>query len=99
MEKLEDKDQAQFSDILKTEKTQNILATNYVYEEMNNLLTDKESFLGLWQERSNGQLQQNSKYTTQRLTRKGGTEGSEEADSFDPVINDIELQRVREVPP
>lgn len=47
MEKLEDKDQAQFSDILKTEKTQNILATNYVYEEMNNLLTDKESFLGL----------------------------------------------------
>lgn len=99
MEKLEDKDQAQFSDILKTEKTQNILATNYVYEEMNNLLTDKESFLGLWQERSNGQLQQNSKYTTQCLTRKGGTEGREEADSFDPVINDIELQRVREVPP
>lgn len=46
MEKLEDKDQAQFSDILKTEKTQNILATNYVYEGMNNLLTDKESFLG-----------------------------------------------------
>lgn len=45
-----------FSDILKTEKTQNILATNYVYERMNNLLTDKESFLGLWQERSNGQL-------------------------------------------
>lgn len=99
MEKLEDKDQAQFSDILNTEKTQNILATNYVYEEMNNLLTDKESFLGLWQERSNGQLQQNSKYTTQRLTRKGGTEGKEEVDSFDPVINDIELQRVREVPP
>lgn len=47
MEKFEDKDQAQFSDILKTEKTQNILATNYVYERMNNLLTDKESFLGL----------------------------------------------------
>lgn len=47
MEKLEDKDQAQFSAILKTEKTQNILATNYVYEGMNNLLTDKESFLGL----------------------------------------------------
>lgn len=64
MEKFEDKDQAQFSDILKTEKTQNILATNYVYERMNNLLTDKESFLGLWQERSNGQLKQNSKYTT-----------------------------------
>lgn len=56
MENLEGKYQAQVLGILETEKTQNILATNYVYGRMNNLLSDEESCLGLWQERPNSQL-------------------------------------------
>lgn len=54
--KLEGQDQAQVWGILEKEKTQNIIAIIMSMRGMHNLLSNEESFLSLWQERSNKQL-------------------------------------------